>query len=371
LPAPARDEVLALPAPAVNLQAEADEYASLLVRGWGELSPEEIARREYLSYVSGTGAFDDFLPETALRQELRGLLRYDNEMFGIMPDDWEFSRFQSLRNRFPDEVDAFNQQLHEGRSLFTALPETAPAARVPGADPYEPTVRGYPETFDPEDGWQPGFHENIPGLSPLAQPQTWRDQGIAGLYSRSARAGDRLQRREYSNVDELRRELEAFGAPPKELDALGLDNLAGFMFRAGPSGLESRGVTREEVQEFLRNAPGLSVTRTNKFADDYAPSGGRNYTSTTYHHPSARFGPMEAFEHFESVDQLPPLFHSRAAQYDLQFPDGGTTHHVVEIQSDWGQHRTTLPNKARDENSMEVLQLRNKPTGSRRKFRAL
>jgi len=68
---------------------------------------------------------------------------------------------------------------------------------------------------------------------------------------------------------------------------------------------------------------------------------------------------MEAFEHFESVDQLPPLFHSRAAQYDLQFPDGGTTHHVVEIQSDWGQHRTTLPNKARDENSMEVLQLRN------------
>jgi hypothetical protein len=43
-----------------------------------------------------------------------------------------------------------------------------------------------------------------------------------------------------------------------------------------------------------------------------------------------------------------PLFHSRAAQYNLGFPGGGTAHHVAEIQSDFAQYRQTVPKEDRD-----------------------
>jgi hypothetical protein len=71
---------------------------------------------------------------------------------------------------------------------------------------------------------------------------------------------------------------------------------------------------------------------------------GQNYTSTVYTHPAADFGPQQASEHFIIGEDTPPLFHTRAAQYQIA-PDGGpaTTHHVLEIQSDWAQYRQLVP----------------------------
>jgi hypothetical protein len=129
-------------------------------------------------------------------------------------------------------------------------------------------------------------------------------------------------------------------------------------------------VSREAVQDALRNAPGLELLRTEEYAD-IGPRGGENYTSTVYTHPSVARGPAQAYEHFgddnffpgQIPPDPPPLFHTRAAQYDLStgsqlrlekelglkpsidVPDDAPViaHHVLEIQSDWSQFRQTLP----------------------------
>jgi hypothetical protein len=129
-------------------------------------------------------------------------------------------------------------------------------------------------------------------------------------------------------------------------------------------------VSREAVQDALRNAPGLELLRTEEYAD-IGPRGGENYTSTVYTHPSVKRGPAQAYEHFgddnffpgQIPPDPPPLFHTRAAQYDLStgsqlrlekelglkpsidVPDDAPViaHHVLEIQSDWAQFRQTLP----------------------------
>jgi hypothetical protein len=198
-----------------------------------------------------------------------------------------------------------------------ALNETAPAVAIPEANPYMPTNQDF------------------------QIPQTWMNQGIAGVYSRSGRAADRLGQPRYTDVESLRRELEARGASPREL-RYQLDQFEEAMLD-GP-------LSREDIQRFFSDKDtGLSIDRSIEFAGGWMPPGGRNATSTVYYHPAGQNYPPAAKRHFEDVgnpfddNTKVPLFHSRAAQYDLGFPGGGTTHHVAEIQSDFAQYRQTLP----------------------------
>jgi hypothetical protein len=206
-----------------------------------------------------------------------------------------------------------------------ALNETAPAAALPEANPYMPTDRDF------------------------QIPQTWMDQGIAGAYSRSGRAADRLGQPQYTDIESLRRELEKHGAAPGEL-RYQLDQFEKAMLD-GP-------LSREGIQRFFSDRDtGLSIDRNLEYAGVYMPPGGRNGTSTVYYHPAGQNYPPGAKRHYDdaqgldnasapgraTTDNVVPLFHSRAAQYDLGFPGGGTTHHVVEIQSDFSQYRQGVP----------------------------
>jgi hypothetical protein len=206
-----------------------------------------------------------------------------------------------------------------------ALNETAPAAALPEANPYMPTDRDF------------------------QIPQTWMNQGIAGAYSRSGRAADRLGQPQYTDIESLRRELEKHGAAPGEL-RYQLDQFEKAMLD-GP-------LSREDIQRFFSDRDtGLSIDRNLEYAGVYMPPGGRNGTSTVYYHPAGQNYPPGAERHYGNAQGLDnasapgrattvnvvPLFHSRAAQYDLGFPGGGTTHHVAEIQSDFSQYRQGVP----------------------------
>lgn len=332
------------------------------------------------------GDYDDMLSEEQLRASLQDLL--DNQAgWDVFGDPAEAAlirpRMEALQQRFPDveptpRTDPFEQvPFDPNQNLGPDIDDLLPADPVPdlpGWDinwdtmswdpvPGNPLAPPAPDAFT-----SPYAGAGTRGLSPeisrqiRQQPQTWLDQGIAGLYSRSARAGDQLRAPRYSSPAQLRAELEGRGAPKAELDLLmeRLEGLDGFVpdFTASAGAGRPRGVTREEVQQALREAPGWQLQRTGRYAERRSPRGGQNYTSTVYTHPSVQQGPSQARRHFGEQGDLPPLLHTRAAQYDLHFPDGGTTHHVVEIQSDWGQHRGKLRNQTYDENSSEVVTLR-------------
>lgn len=302
-----------------------------------------------------TGEFDDLLSEDELRVNFRALLQEDNMGFlspqalraqGLTENEIERigARLQNLETRFPDVYDEERALFFEPPDFeppdidfdsevarFSSLPDTAPAVQYGEANPYDTTA---------------------PTTSPLA----WADKGVASLYSRSARASQDLRQPAYGDINQLRKELEARGAPPRELD-LQMDYLQD-LFAESPSGR----VSAEDVQGLLGNAPGISVSRSDKFAE-YGPAGGSNYTSTVYTHPSAQQGPKQSRLHFGtgggygSLDPegLPPLFHTRAAQYEITTPDGNeaNAHHVLEIQSDWAQYRQTLPSS--NEPTEEVM----------------
>jgi hypothetical protein len=207
------------------------------------------------------------------------------------------------------------------------IPETLPAASFfPEASPY------YGAPY-------------YGGSAFASNPLNWHSSAaVAGLYSRSARAAGDLRQPTYVDFKQLIHELEARGAPPKELD-LQMDDLYD-LFEESPTGK----VSAEEIQRVIRNSPGIEVVRTNGFAA-IGPQGGQNYTSTVYAHPAVTDGPAVASTHFDlrkTVDDaqqaVRPLLHSRAAQYQIT-PDGAPamTHHVLEIQSDWAQFRQALP----------------------------
>jgi hypothetical protein len=347
------------------------------------------------------GEFDDIMPEESLRNNLRDLL--NESIDGMMSPEalWSqgvpendiplmIARLENLETRFPDIVEeiAGTTDTFVQEPFVFDEPEFNPNA----FDPEEPIDYG-PDTM-PEDFFTGAF-ENfdllpdpvqlhpfdervlrnpipLPGTLPASRfpdanpyntdqgfaysPLTWpSNEGIAGLYSRAARAAGGLKQPAYGDINQLRRELEARGAPPKELDTqMGYLNR---LFEESPTGT----VSAEDVQGMLSNAPGIEILRTSAFAP-IGPRGGQNYTSTVYTHPAADFGPQQASEHFTLGGDTPPLFHTRAAQYQIA-PDGGpaTTHHVLEIQSDWAQFRQTLPDTAekRAEMQAEVDRLSN------------
>jgi hypothetical protein len=348
------------------------------------------------------GEFDDIMPEESLRNNLRDLLTQsiDGMMSpealrsqGVPENDIPLmiARLENLETRFPDIV----EEIAGTTDTFAQVPFVfdEPEFNPNAFDPEEPI--DYGDTM-PEDFFTGAFEDfdplpdpvqlhplederilrinpaPLPDTLPVSRfpdanpynkdqgsaysPLTWpSNEGIAGLYSRAARAAGGLKQPAYGDINQLRGELEARGAPPKELDTqMGYLNR---LFEESPTGT----VSAEDVQGMLSNAPGIEILRTRQFAP-IGPRGGQNYTSTVYTHPAADFGPQQASEHFIIGEDTPPLFHTRAAQYQIA-PDGGpaTTHHVLEIQSDWAQFRQTLPDTAekRAEMQAEVDRLSN------------
>jgi hypothetical protein len=357
-----------------------------------------------LSLRRDLGEFDDLLSEDDLRNNFRGLLSDDIDGMmspaamrsqGVPEEEIVriLARFEALGTRFPDIV----EEIAGTTDTFAQVPFVfdEPEFNPNAFDPEEPI--DYGDTM-PEDFF-PGAFENfdllpdpvqlhpfdervlrnpipLPGTLPASRfpdanpyntdqgfaysPLTWpSNEGIAGLYSRAARAAGGLKQPAYGDINQLRRELEARGAPPKELDTQ--MGYLSRLFEESPTGT----VSAADVQGMLSNAPGIDVVRTSTYAP-IGPPGGQNYTSTVYSHPAADFGPPEAFDHFvidlaSGENTMPPLFHTRAAQYQIA-PDGGpaTTHHVLEIQSDWAQYRQLVPStpEKRAQLAKEIRELR-------------
>ena len=328
-----------------------------------------------LSIRRDIGEFDDLLSEDDLRNNFR-YLRSEHMTGMLSPEAMRaqgvseeeisriYARYQVLENQFPDVFEeATDDPFAQVPFVFDEPDDfVAPPPGLPGFFDRP----GVPSEIDPYT-FSPDAFDNDTGLFTGRQkPLTWGDQGAAGSYSRSARAAQDLRQPTYSSLEDLKSELLARKASGAEL-ALNGDRLED-LFASSNSGR----VSREAVQDALRNAPGLELLRTEEYAD-IGPRGGENYTSTVYTHPSVARGPAQAYEHFgddnffpgQIPPDPPPLFHTRAAQYDLRTgtnlnswhdwrdaeqvlrdaPDDAPViaHHVLEIQSDWSQFRQTLP----------------------------
>jgi hypothetical protein len=336
-------------------------------------------------YRRNLGAFDDVMGADELRNNYRSLLQLDIDgvltpnalrIDGVPDEDIAriLQRYSALETQFPDVFEE-----------VTNAPFVAPPPGLPGFFDRP----GVPSEIDPYT-FSPDAFDNDTGLFTGRQkPLTWGDQGAAGSYSRSARAAQDLRQPTYSSLEDLKSELLARKASGAEL-ALNGDRLED-LFASSNSGR----VSREAVQDALRNAPGLELLRTDKYSQ-IGPRGGENYTSTVYTHPSVKRGPAEAYKHFgddnffpgQIPPDPPPLFHTRAAQYDLRTGTGLNSlqekrllagrdasdyrlgrrgasliaHHVLEIQSDWSQFRQSLPStqEKRVEMENELVDLRSR-----------
>jgi hypothetical protein len=336
-------------------------------------------------YRRNLGAFDDVMGAEELRNNYRSLLQLDIDgvltpnalrIDGVPDEDIAriLQRYSALETQFPDVFEE-----------VTNAPFVAPPPGLPGFFDRP----GVPSEIDPYT-FSPDAFDNDTGLFTGRQkPLTWGDQGAAGSYSRSARAAQDLRQPTYSSLEDLKSELLARKASGAEL-ALNGDRLED-LFASSNSGR----VSREAVQDALRNAPGLELLRTDKYSQ-IGPRGGENYTSTVYTHPSVKRGPAEAYKHFgddnffpgQIPPDPPPLFHTRAAQYDLRTGTGLNSlqekrllagrdasdyrlgrrgasliaHHVLEIQSDWSQFRQSLPStqEKRVEMENELVDLRSR-----------
>jgi hypothetical protein len=328
-----------------------------------------------LSIRRDIGEFDDLLSEDDLRNNFR-YLRSEHMTGMLSPEAMRaqgvseeeisriYARYQVLENQFPDVFEeATDDPFAQVPFVFDESDDfVAPPPGLPGFFDRP----GVPSEIDPYT-FSPDAFDNDTGLFTGRQkPLTWGDQGAAGSYSRSARAAQDLRQPTYSSLEDLKSELLARKASGAEL-ALNGDRLED-LFASSNSGR----VSREAVQDALRNAPGLELLRTDEYSQ-IGPRGGENYTSTVYTHPSVARGPAQAYEHFgddnffpgQIPPDPPPLFHTRAAQYDLRTgtnlnswhdwrdaeqvlrdaPDDAPViaHHVLEVQSDWSQFRQTLP----------------------------
>jgi hypothetical protein len=268
-------------------------------------------------------------------------LPYDDFIPGgdVPEPDFEGGGFGNMLPPPPDEInfDDFDVPMGFGDAMDLS-------GSIGGFRPLREDAYGYENTTNPYL-MQGQTHDTV--VSPLEMGDY---PGAAGMYSRTERAAQNLKQQTYPDLAQVRKELEARGAPGKELDTQ-MD----FLNSKFPVGEK---ISRDEIQKALNKFRGLIVNRSPSFANDYAPAGGYNGTSTYYTHEDVPVGPGYAYDHFGKGAEggPPPLAHSRAAQYDITVPGGGTeqTHHVIEIQSDWAQYRQTLPKN--DEEVMKQAQ---------------
>lgn len=286
----------------------------------------------YLLRELHLGEFDDFLPQSTLFENFR-ILRSLNEdgrltvqalvADGFTPNEANvvINRYRGLQQRFepPEEglLDISDLDLDE---------DFVPA-QVP------PTLVPVPTTAS---------------SSAMTPPVS---AGETLLYSRAANAAKQLRQPVYTDPAQVRRELEARGAPGRELDLIS-DRLDRLFLNSNTGRIEAGA-----IRELLDAAPRLEFNRSGEFAS-YSVPGGSNYSATYVTHPSVQTGPEAAFNHFGSSYDPPPLFHTRSADYTITTPDGSPaqTHHVIEIQSDWAQERQRLPVKLEPLSDAELVE---------------
>jgi len=332
-------EVLAPPPAAIDIfeQVPFTDRASDLDRLRDLRSlPEALTQEATLDLIDlrirqDLGEFDDLLTGTDLLENFRELRSMDADGLltvqalvgdGLTPNEADIilNRYRGLEQRFG--------QPEEGLLDITDLDldEDFVPAQVP------PTLVPVPTTAS---------------SSAMTPPVS---AGETLLYSRAANAAQQLKQPVYTDPAQVRRELEARGAPGRELDLIGrqLDDL----FQRSNTGRIEAGA----IRELLDAVPRLEFNRSGEFAS-YSVPGGSNYSATYVTHPSVRAGPEAAFDHFGRRNS-PPLFHTRAADYTITTPDGSParTHHVIEIQSDWAQERQNLPVKLEPLSEAESLE---------------
>lgn len=296
------------------------------------LTPE--ARNEFidLDIRQDMGEFDDLLSESDLLENFRTLRSWDEDGMltvqalvgdGLTPNqaDVIINRYRGLEQRFG--------QPEEGLLDITDLDldEDFVPAQVP------PTLVPVPTTAS---------------SSAMTPPVS---AGETLLYSRAANAAKQLRQPVYTDPAQVRRELEARGAPGRELDLIS-DRLDDLFQRSNTGRIEAGA-----IRELLDAVPRLEFNRSDEFAS-YSVPGGSNYSATYVTHPLVGTGPDAANNHFGSSYDPPPLFHTRAADYTITTPDGSPaqTHHVIEIQSDWAQERQRLPVKLEPLSDAELVE---------------
>jgi len=333
-------EVLAPPPAAIDIfeQVPFTDRASDLdrLRDLRRL-PEALTEEATLDLIDlrirqDLGEFDDLLTGTDLLENFRELRSMDADGLltaqalvgdGLTPNEADIiiNRYRGLEQRFG--------QPEEGLLDITDLDldEDFVPAQVP------PTLVPVPTTAS---------------SSAMTPPVS---AGETLLYSRAANAAQQLKQPVYTDPAQVRRELEARGAPGRELDLIGrqLDDL----FQRSNTGR----VEASAIRELLDAVPRLEFNRSDEFAS-YSVPGGSNYSATYVTHPLVGTGPDAANNHFGSSYDPPPLFHTRSADYTITTPDGSParTHHVIEIQSDWAQERQRLPVKLEPLSDAELVE---------------
>ena len=185
------------------------------------------------------------------------------------------------------------------------------------------------------------------------RPTIGQAEGIAGLYSPTRRAVDRLDRPSYNDRASLQEQLlnPARGAKPDELARL----MAKF-----PEDLDGLGFDKEDLARMadevsqdivvstrnLRNSPRDNPYYLN---DNYFLKGAEDIGANVFElNAGAKrvFGggvPGTAFRHFKpSSDDRAPILHTRFGMFRSPGADKPDTYHLGEIQSDWAQTRQGL-----------------------------
>ena len=185
------------------------------------------------------------------------------------------------------------------------------------------------------------------------RPTIGQAEGIAGLYSPTRRAIDRLDRPSYNDRASLQEQLlnPARGAKPDELARL----MAKF-----PEDLDGLGFDKEDLarmaDEVSQDVVVSTRTRKNSPRDNeyflnesYFLNGAEDIGANVFELNAGTqkvFGggvPDTAFRHFKpSSDGRAPILHTRFGMFRSPGADKPDTYHLGEIQSDWAQTRQKL-----------------------------
>jgi hypothetical protein len=190
------------------------------------------------------------------------------------------------------------------------------------------------------------------------------DANEARFYSPAQRAAEQLPQQVYGGLDEVLAALRAKGAKPEEL-RLAEEALYGAT-ELGSQG--SQRMFRESAQGVLRDAEEDYTPRVARFTgnrtdfEGYFTKGGEGYTEVIMGAPPAlrrnlNFSPPDvAGKHFDVPGGA--LAHYRAARFRTSGAEPDA-YHVGEIQSDWGQLRSSLPKNQEDyDSTLGTLQAR-------------
>jgi hypothetical protein len=191
------------------------------------------------------------------------------------------------------------------------------------------------------------------------RPSIGQAEGIAGLYSPTRRAVDRLDRPSYDDMASLQEQLlnPARGAKPDELARL----------MAKIPGTQNNPMSEEQLESFLSDPRSGQFSKEDlaRLADEVSQDvlvstrnvenspGDRAYLGGYFLRGAEDIGsnvfevstqaPVAAFRHFKPSEKgRAPILHTRFGMFRSPGADKPDTYHLGEIQSDWAQTRQKL-----------------------------